>query len=81
MLTVVEQYPEAVTIFIEPESLEQLERQLRGRGTESEQSIERRLEVARREMALANRFRHRIINRSVEQAVDEIEQILNRLET
>jgi guanylate kinase len=80
MLAVVEQYPEAVTIFIEPESLEQLERQLRGRGTESEEAIERRLEVARREMALADRFRHRIINHSVEQAVAEIEQILNRLE-
>ncbi len=81
MLAVIEQYPEAVTIFIEPESLEQLERQLRGRGTESEEAIERRLEVARREMALANRFEHRIINRSVEQSVAEIEQVLKRLET
>jgi guanylate kinase len=81
MLAVIEQYPEAVTIFIEPESLEQLERQLRGRGTESEEAIERRLEVARREMALADRFEHRIINHSVEQAVAEIEQVLKRLET
>ena len=80
-LAVLEQYPEAVTIFVEPETLEELERRLRGRDTESEEAIQRRLEVARRELALADRYQHRIINRSVERAVEEIEQILNHLET
>jgi guanylate kinase len=79
-LAVLEQYPQAVTIFVEPETLEELERRLRGRGTESEEAIQRRLEVARRELALADRYQHRIINRSVECAVAEIEQILNHLE-
>jgi guanylate kinase len=80
-LAVLDQYPEAVTIFIEPESPEELERRLRGRGTESEEAIQRRLEVARRELALADRYQHRIINRSVERAVAEIEEILKHLET
>jgi guanylate kinase len=80
-LAVLDQYPEAVTIFVETETLEELERRLRGRGTESEEAIQRRLEVARRELALADRYQHRIINRSVERAVAEIEQILKHLET
>ncbi len=80
-LAVLRQYPEAVTIFIRPESLAELERRLRGRGTESEQSIERRLEVARRELAFADRYQFQIVNRSVEEAVREIHEILKTLET
>ena len=38
-LAVLEQYPDALTIFIRPESLEELERRLRGRGTESEEAV------------------------------------------
>ena len=48
-LAVLEQFPDALTIFIRPESLEELERRLRGRATESEEAVEPRLEVARRE--------------------------------
>jgi guanylate kinase len=80
-LAVLEQYPEATTIFVQPESLEVLERRLRGRKTESEESIQRRLEVARRELAYADRYQYRIINRSIDRAVDEIEKILKQLET
>ena len=42
-LAVVRQFPDAVTIFVRPESLEELERRLRSRGTESEEAIQRRL--------------------------------------
>jgi guanylate kinase len=80
-LAVLEQYPEATTIFVQPESLEVLERRLRGRKTDSEEAIQRRLEVARRELAYADRYQYRIINRSVARAVDEIEKILKHLET
>ncbi len=80
-LAVLEQYPDATTIFVQPESVEELERRLRGRGTESEEAIQRRLEVARRELAYADRYQYRIINRSVDRAVDEIEKILKQLET
>jgi guanylate kinase len=80
-LAVLEQYPDATTIFVQPESLEELERRLRGRKTESEEAIQRRLEVARRELAYADRYQYRIINRSIDRAVDEIEKILKQLET
>ncbi|HEV3416118.1 MAG TPA: guanylate kinase [Pirellulales bacterium] len=80
-LAILEQYPEAVTIFVQPESLDELERRLRGRNTETEEVIQRRLQVARRELAYADHYRYRIINRSVDRAVQEIEEILKQLET
>ena len=75
-----EQYPEAITIFVQSETLAELERRLRGRGTESEAAIARRLEVARSELAYADRYQYRIINHAVEQAVAEILAILESLE-
>ena len=47
---VLKHYPDAITIFIHPGSVEELERRLRGRGTESEEVLSRRLEVAKHEM-------------------------------
>ncbi|MEL7497527.1 MAG: guanylate kinase [Planctomycetota bacterium] len=73
-------YPDAITIFIHPGSLEELEKRLRGRGTESEEALSRRLEVARRELEAANRYQHRVTNESVEQTVEDICQLLEALE-
>jgi guanylate kinase len=52
--------------------MEELERRLRRRGTESEDSIGRRLDVARREMACKDRYRYEVINDTVDRAVREI---------
>jgi guanylate kinase len=79
-LAVLEKYPDAVTIFVRPESIEELERRLRLRGTESEAAIQRRLAVARRELALVDRYRYVVRNQSIETAVDEILRILKGLE-
>jgi guanylate kinase len=49
-----------------------------GRQTESEEAIQRRLEVAERELAQAHRYRHRVINETVPQAVREICEILQK---
>ena len=73
---VLDQDPEAITIFVHPGSMEELERRLRGRGTETEESIRRRLAVARREMACKDRYRFEVINDSVDRAVQEIRDIL-----
>ena len=78
-LAVLERFPDAVTIFVQPASLDELERRLRGRGTESEQAVARRLEVARRELSFADRYRFQVTNRSVDKAVEEICDILNRI--
>lgn len=69
---VVEEYPNAVTFFVRPPSLELLEQRLRDRGTENEDTIQRRLEVARHEWPHGREYTYEIINRSVDEAVDEI---------
>ncbi len=73
---VVSRYPDAITIFLQPESLAELERRLRGRGTESQAAIERRLEVARHEVACAERYQHQVVNDDVDRAVQQICEIL-----
>lgn len=66
-----------ITLFIHPGSMEELERRLRSRGTESEAIIARRLETAAGEMRYMPRYQYEIINSAVETAVAEICQILN----
>jgi guanylate kinase len=73
------QFPEVPTIFLRPSSEAELERRLRSRGTESEESVERRLAVARRELARADEYQYQVINDTVERAVDHISQILTKL--
>jgi guanylate kinase len=73
---VLRQFPEAVTIFIRPDSVEELERRLRSRGTENEAAVQRRLAVARHELQLSDQYEHQVVNVTVGEAVDEINQIL-----
>ena len=75
-LAVLEQHPEAITIFLHPGSTAELERRLRSRGTESEASIQRRFEVARHEMKALHHYRYEVINDTVDRAVREICDIL-----
>jgi len=79
-LSVVEKYPDAVTVFLRPPSLEVLEKRLRGRRTENEESIQRRLAQARRELALAVRYAYRVVNEegNEQRAAEEICEILKR---
>jgi guanylate kinase len=76
--SVVARRPDAVTIFVRPESFEELERRLRARGTESEAVIARRLETARRETDESGWYAHTVINRNVDHAAGEICEILAR---
>ncbi len=80
-LNVKKVWPDAVLIFIEPPSLEELERRLRGRGTEDEQSIELRLKNAKHEMTLADDYDVRIVNDTVDRAVRELSDTIERYET
>jgi len=75
-MAVLEHYPDAVTIFLMPESPEELEQRLRARGTESDASLQRRLEFAQRELAAADRYRYRVINDDVAKAARQICEIL-----
>ena len=70
--------PEAVTVFLAPPGLEALERRLRGRGTESEETIRARLDTARREMALAPSYDYTVINDDPDRASRELGAILDK---
>ena len=68
--------PECVTIFILPPSLEELERRLRDRRTDSPEVIDRRLRDALSDMGHWDEFDHVIINDKLEQAVKDLEDVL-----
>ena len=72
--------PDAVLVFIEPPSMEELERRLRGRGTEDEASIETRLANAHAEMDLADGYDVRIVNDDLERACLELQNVIDTYE-
>ena len=78
---VLEHYPDAVTIFVRPGTLEQLGERLRARGTEPEKQIERRLKVARREMDSIQIYRHVVVNNEINVAVSDLCSILDEYES
>jgi guanylate kinase len=69
-------YPDAISVFILPPSLEVLEERLRKRGSEDEEQVQARLKTARREVKAARRYRYCIINRSLDKAASELEAVV-----
>lgn len=65
-------FPEAVGVFVLPPSMEALESRLRGRGTDSDDVISRRLLGARGEMRHVSEFEHVILNNELQQAIDDL---------
>lgn len=68
--------PDVISIFIAPPSVEELANRLRGRGTESEEVIANRVSAAAKELEYKSLYRHVVINDKLEDAVDEIRQII-----
>ena len=68
--------PDAVSVFLCPPSLGELERRLRGRGTDSEQTIQGRLQTARREFSRAKDYTYIVVNSDVEKAARELDAII-----
>jgi len=77
MRQILQRYPEAVTIFVMPPSLEILRNRLESRGTDSPEVIAVRLKNAQKEMAQKDRYRHIIIN---DQLADAIAQLIDIVE-
>lgn len=75
-LQVKKRLPKAVTVFIAPPSFEELERRLRGRGTETEEVIQNRLAIARQECANMDEFRFIVVNDEVDAAADRLRAIM-----
>ncbi len=68
--------PEAELIFIAPPSVEELEARLRGRHTETEEAIQKRLASIKLEMENSKKFDHKVVNDTVENAVKQLEDII-----
>src|SRR5262245_47214814 len=75
-LAVLEQQPDALTIFVNAESFAELRRRLEARNTESPEALARRLATAEWEVAQKQRYRYEVINRDVQQAVRDVCEIL-----
>jgi guanylate kinase len=64
--------PDALLVFLKPPSWDELERRLRGRGTEPQEVIDQRLATAQIELAAENEFDHTIVNTSVPEAAEAL---------
>jgi guanylate kinase len=73
-----EALPEAVAVFIAPPSVEALGARLIGRGTDATDQIARRLRTAEQELEAQPEFAHVVVNDRVEQATEELEQIVRK---
>ena len=69
--------PEAHLVFIEPPSLEELERRLRQRGTETDEVISSRMKTAEVELAQKMEYDIQVVNDDLERAVNELVDIIN----
>ena len=69
-------WPEAFQIFLRPPSLTELERRIRGRGTDSEEAIQRRLQRAALELEAEAEFDAVVENGELEQALAQLEQLM-----
>lgn len=71
--------PETVQVFIEPPSLDALRARLIGRGSDSPEQIESRLEVAREELEARGEFAHVVENDRLERAADELVELVGTM--
>jgi guanylate kinase len=73
-----QQYPETtMSIFIEPPSVDELKRRLQSRGTESEESLNARVNKASYELSFKHSFNHIIINSDLEKACLEARHLVS----
>lgn len=71
-----EAFPESISVFVLPPSLGELENRLRGRGTDSEEIIVRRLQAALGEMRHVREFDYVIINKCLPDAIEELAAVV-----
>ena len=77
-LRVQDAIPGSVTIFVDAPTFAELERRLRERATESSGEIQVRLDLARKQQTLKDRFDYVIVNDEVERAAQELTEIVRR---
>lgn len=76
-MNVKQKFPQGVYVFILPPSMTELEKRLRGRGTDTEEVVSRRLEAAAGEIAVAKEYSYIVVNEKVENAVRALSAIVS----
>jgi guanylate kinase len=74
---VMDNWDDLISIFLAIPSMQELERRLRGRGTETEDKIQGRLSAAGHELTRAHRYQYIVLNDEVERAVSRINAIID----
>lgn len=69
--------PDAITVFLLPPSLDELEERLVGRNQNDFDDIKRRMEIAKREIDMSKNYKYRVVNDDLERCVNEINEIIN----
>ncbi len=72
---VMEKFPDCISIFIMPPNMKELEARLRGRHTETEEAVQRRLCAVKSELSQVEKYKYNIVNDSVEAAVEKLQAI------
>lgn len=70
-------FPGALLVFVEPPSIEELKKRLSGRGTETEEQVNRRLEIAKGEMQQKTIYDKVVVNDSVEACALQLQSLIN----
>ena len=75
---VLEKCKDALSIFIVPPSMEELEKRIKGRASESEEVIQERLKKARKELYETTKYNYVVCNENIEVAIDTVSSIIQR---
>lgn len=74
---IIAEYPDCLSVFLMPPSVEILRHRLIGRGTDNMDEIERRMALATEEMQLSGRYRYTVVNDDLTQCVNEISALID----
>lgn len=75
-LSIKRRFPDALLLFIAPPGIASLRERLRARHTEDSNTIERRLARVPMELEAANQFDHRVVNDNLQDAIEEVQQLV-----
>ncbi len=78
-LSIKKVYPDAIMIYLLPPSLEELEKRLRERKTESEKDFQKRIERAKMELSLKENFDYFIVNNNLNTAILELKELIEKI--
>lgn len=70
-------YNDALSIFIMPPSFEELEKRLRNRGSDSEDNIRKRLEIAKKEFSYRGKYDYTVVNKNLNDTINELKNIID----